>query len=694
MWWRWSARTCLVAAALAVVELALAATFTPLMRSSLVGAAAVLHQAFAVYALALAPVAAMAAFIDRRWGERLRSRLEATEPAPLLSQLVGLAVVVVIVLALAHRGARYPEFPERMALVVGSLALSASVVTMVGAQVLLRPVVGALAARWPPLADPRVALPSLAAVLALTALIAAYVAFGALLLPGLSALAALVAMALALLAAAMARPASRAPARAPLAALALAVALAPLSSCRHPLGSYLLHNHALAAGALAAELGALADVDGDGAVSTWLGGTDCAAFDADRGPGRVEVPGDGVDQDCRGGDAPAPSSAPADPQGPSAARLAAQLGCEIPALQGALLVVLDAVRADALSPTTTPALTALRQRSLDFARAYSPAASTIESMGGLLSGSALTARLDPESATLMHQIVQRTPTLPRLLAGGGRRLRSVDNLALPEALVDGFEPSFPWWLDSAPRNGKERFEAAAVTNETIRLLSATGSAPFFFWTHYTDAHAPYLPLHGSLEEVSDYEREVAYVDMHLGRLLAYLDRSGLSERVALVVTADHGEELGARLVEGHGRYLYESSVHVPLLVHVPGCPPARIDRPVSLTQVAPTIAALLDVAPETPTLAEPIVVVVETMDRDVSHRAVVGERFKLVVDVRHGGRVLFDLEADPEETTDVLAAHPAQAAALDAAYQRFLDQGGGAVPASPPEGDSGHRARK
>ncbi|HHH29363.1 MAG TPA: hypothetical protein ENK57_13600, partial [Polyangiaceae bacterium] len=167
-----------------------------------------------------------------------------------------------------------------------------------------------------------------------------------------------------------------------------------------------------------------------------------------------------------------------------------------------------------------------------------------------------------------------------------------------------------------------------------------------------------------------------------------------SQRVAVVVTADHGEELGARLVEGHGRYLYESSIHVPLLLRVPGCPPARVERPVSLTQIAPTLAALLGHAPWAPTLATPIEVVVETMDRDVSHRAVIGERFKLVVDVRHGGRALFDLDADPRETRDVQAEHPQAAAALEAAYQRFLDQGGRAVPVSSSGAGSGQRARR
>lgn len=693
MWWRWIARSCLVAAALAVIELTLCFALVPLMTSSLLGAVAVLHQAVAVYVVALAPVVVMAGLIDRRWGARLTTRLETSDPVELLSRFVGVAAAVVVVLVLASEGRRYPEFPDRMTMVVAVVAFVATALVMATAHLVLRPALYALAARWPPLADPRVASSSLAAVFAVTTLIAAYVAFGALLLPGLAALAACVAIVTLLLAAAMARrpasPTSGKKGRAPLALFVVVVAIAPATSCRHPLGSYLFHNHALAAGALAGELGALADVDGDGAVPSWLGGTDCAPFDEARGPGRIEVPGDGIDQDCRGGDAPSADSSP-----PPVVPFASHFGCDVPELQGALLIVLDAVRADALDPATTPSLSALRGRAIDFSRAYSPAASTVQSLGALFSGRSLSARLDPASATLLRQRVTPEALLPVRLADGERRVLSIQNLALPPTLVAGFEPSFPWWLDSAPRNGKERFEAAAVTNETIRQLSATRGAPFFIWAHYTDAHAPYLPLSSALEGVSAYEREVAYVDMHVGRLLSFLDRSGLSERVAIAITADHGEELGERLVEGHGRYLYESSIHVPLLLHVPGCPPRRVDRPVSLTQVAPTIAAILGASLDSPTLARPITVVAETMDRDVSHRAIVGERFKLVVDVRHGGRVLFDLDADPAETNDVLSEHPEVVVELDRAYQRFLDQGGAAVAASPPGLESGHRARK
>ena len=91
MWWRWSARVCLVAATLAVIELTLAAALVPLVRSDLLGAMVVLHLTAVVYAVALAPVAVVAALIDRRWGDRLGARLDAVEPVPILSRVVGLA---------------------------------------------------------------------------------------------------------------------------------------------------------------------------------------------------------------------------------------------------------------------------------------------------------------------------------------------------------------------------------------------------------------------------------------------------------------------------------------------------------------------------------------------------------------------------------------------------------------------------
>ncbi len=600
-------------------------------------------------------------------------RWEQADAATLASACLGVAVAVPLVRLLVHTGAQYSEFPARVDLVIyaamGAMLLALALVT----GLLIRPALAWLLARYPRLDAPAPMVGLLLTLGVLLGLTATHLGLGALLLERLGA-AAGAGCAAAALAAAYATLSVERQRDGKIAAAALLalVVVAPASSCRNSHANYVLFNHSHAGGALAAVLRDLVDLDRDGAASIWLGGTDCAELDETRSPGRREIAGDGVDQDCRGGDGPAEESSPS-----AAPELWSD--CELPEQPlSLLLIVLDAVRAEVLGPRLTPALWQLRGESLHFTRAYSAAATTLQSLPPLFAGRSLSS-LSGATMTLLEQHLRLGRTLAERLTKAGYYGTAVENLQLPDALRAGFADRSPWWLDSAPRNGKERVEAAAITNEALRVMERPGNQPLFLWIHYTDAHAPYLELETSLRGTSRYEVEAAYVDFHLGRLLAGMERSGMAKRSVVVVTADHGEELGQRSVEGHGRYLYETSIHVPLLVRVPGCQPRELTAPVSLSQVAPTLAALAGVEMPGPSLlgddgASQPFVVSETMDRRIVHRAVVGQRYKLIHDVRNGGRVMVDLQNDPQEEQDVYSAQTEAAARLETHYQSWLDQ--------------------
>jgi hypothetical protein len=85
-----------------------------------------------------------------------------------------------------------------------------------------------------------------------------------------------------------------------------------------------------------------------------------------------------------------------------------------------------------------------------------------------------------------------------------------------------------------------------------------------------------------------------------------LIRGGWWDRALVIFTADHGESLGEHGEASHGYFIYESTLHVPLVIHWPATAaaplPARVDRPVALLDVAPTILDYLHV-PAPPTFA-------------------------------------------------------------------------------------------
>ena len=141
--------------------------------------------------------------------------------------------------------------------------------------------------------------------------------------------------------------------------------------------------------------------------------------------------------------------------------------------------------------------------------------------------------------------------------------------------------------------------ADEVNARVFPWLDAHRGKRLFLWVHYYDPHEPYAPperpgrtLHGT-----GYDREISYVDACLSDLIEKLRATGVLDRSLLVVVSDHGEGLGEHGEKTHGLFLYEGTLHVPLLMRAPGLIPAghAIDGPVELVDLAPTIADFLGV---------------------------------------------------------------------------------------------------
>ena len=143
-------------------------------------------------------------------------------------------------------------------------------------------------------------------------------------------------------------------------------------------------------------------------------------------------------------------------------------------------------------------------------------------------------------------------------------------------------------------------------DETIdRLLAwlrsrAAGPAagrPFFVWLHLYDPHSDYNPPEPFHTRYAGrlYDGEVAYTDSQLARLFAELRRRGLYDRALIVLLSDHGESLGEHGEDEHGFFVYNSTLHVPLIFKLPRgqAPPRVIQGPVGTIDVAPTLLDLL-----------------------------------------------------------------------------------------------------
>jgi len=151
----------------------------------------------------------------------------------------------------------------------------------------------------------------------------------------------------------------------------------------------------------------------------------------------------------------------------------------------------------------------------------------------------------------------------------------------------------------------DRKAGESVTHALV-WLQKNSKRPFFFWLHLYDPHSPYDPPepYHTQYHTHLYDGEIAYADHELGRLISWLKRSQLYDRSLIVVLSDHGESLGEHGEREHGFFVYNSTVHIPLIVKPPtnsGFRTARVLRPVETTSVAPAllgVAGVKDVAIE------------------------------------------------------------------------------------------------
>jgi len=123
------------------------------------------------------------------------------------------------------------------------------------------------------------------------------------------------------------------------------------------------------------------------------------------------------------------------------------------------------------------------------------------------------------------------------------------------------------------------------------------TAPWFAWVHMYDPHDPYEPPepYAGRFAADPYDGEIAYVDEMVGRLWRLLESTGAADNTLVVLTADHGEELGDHGEQGHSFFIYDSTVRVPMIWWAPGKVPAgRVVRGgTSVVDIFPTATALL-----------------------------------------------------------------------------------------------------
>jgi len=409
-----------------------------------------------------------------------------------------------------------------------------------------------------------------------------------------------------------------------------------------------------------------------------------------------------------------------------------------PAPSTVVLLTVDTLRADRVSfdryeLPTTPFLASLAVDGIVFEQAYAPSSWTPPSMASLFTAVYPTSHgvtsggIRDGAAHLQPVLDEQFVTLAELARDAGYVTIGVpSNRHLTGDL--GFGQGFDHFYGEA-----NFLKADEVNREVLRQMQAAFGPNWreerkrhklFLWIHYFDPHDPYFPyqpwtrehdpdfrhddpgtpaflamkqLKARFPEVTPelcgrigrlYDAEIRRLDDHFAALWKEL---GLGDETLLVMTADHGEAIGERGRLGHSHSVHEELVHVPFLARWPERLPhgLRIDAPVSILDVYPTIAALIGVPTPENTHGRSLV---PFFEQGADARAVPlyyelhlprtpttglrSGRWKLVIETRKRvvRRRLFDLDEDRAELRDVAAEHPAVLEQLTAQAELWRDE--------------------
>jgi arylsulfatase A-like enzyme len=403
-----------------------------------------------------------------------------------------------------------------------------------------------------------------------------------------------------------------------------------------------------------------------------------------------------------------------------------------------ILITLDTTRADRLGcygyrRQTSPNIDKLAEESVLYTRAIAPSSWTLPSHASLFTGkftSSHGARYDPEGPLLLTDAIsgpeswdayrarglaQNEVTLAEVLKETGYTTAAVVGGPWMKRIF-GLNKGFDYYNDSQISTVNGRL-ASQVTTSALNWLERRREKKFFLFLNYFDPHGPYSPPEGfalrflpkgtnftgrepTLEETNAlYDAEILYMDHYIGRFLQKLKVENLYNDTLIIVTSDHGELFGEHGKFGHGHYLYQEELHVPLFIKYPAgeVSPKRTDLRAQLTDILPMIYERVgitipgNIQGTSPSqIKHPIIA--ETyplplISKDGSWQSIFEGDFKFIWNSKNQ-HMLFNLKDDPEENVNIIVQDSKRTERMWAQMEQYLaklPKPGLAVPAGEPD---------
>jgi len=261
-----------------------------------------------------------------------------------------------------------------------------------------------------------------------------------------------------------------------------------------------------------------------------------------------------------------------------------------------ILITLDSARADRMGflgarRGLTPSLDRIAQQGIVFVRAYAQAPLTVASNATILTG---TYPQTHRASEFGVPLATTLPYLPDLLHTGGYHTAAFVGSILLDPRNGPFQ-SYDRGFDMydagfhQSQRGESRFQSVErhgdqVVVRATKWLTENKQRPFFLWVQLHDPNAPYG---------ASYDRPIAAADTAVGKLVTFLRSQSLYDDNLIVIASSQGESLGAHGEDAHGIFLYDETIHVPLVLKLPKNQMAgkQIKNHARLLDIAPTVLA-------------------------------------------------------------------------------------------------------
>ena len=361
-----------------------------------------------------------------------------------------------------------------------------------------------------------------------------------------------------------------------------------------------------------------------------------------------------------------------------------------------VLISLDTCRADHLScygydGNTTPHIDALAGQSILFTNALAAVPMTLPSHSTMMTGT--NPPYHGVHDNLNHRLPDANETLAEILQKNGFVTGGIISTFVLDSKF-GLDQGFDTYQDEFEEEHNLGHYTERKGDETTRFavqwLDEHHDERFFLFLHYFDPHDPYAPPEpfASQFEGSPYDGEIAFTDHCVGQVIDKLKQLEVYDETLIIVVGDHGEMLGEHGESKHMYFIYQGALHVPLILKVPGQTQSiRIDDPVGVIDIVPTVCHMLDLDVPSQVRGEDLSVsfhggklprtkryrycesVTPTQYDANSLLGVVDGRWKLIQTTRPE---LYDLIADPTESSNLLETHSDEASRLLNQLQQIL----------------------